>query len=165
MKVTKIFQWDAAHRLALPYKSKCTNMHGHTYKVEVELEGDLNNEGMVLDFSQFKGLVAPANFDHQTINEMEWFKQHDKNPTAENLVLFIKEMLEITRKPFHPKIRRIRVWETPNSFAEEIWEDNLHDSLQLFSENSKKLEQMNTALTNLNKQVAAQLLKLKKVGR
>ena len=174
MKVTKIFQWDAAHQLALPYKSKCLNMHGHTYKVEVELEGDLNEEGMVVDFARIKEVVQPASFDHQCISKVacpkcgetviggiEWFEKHGKNPTAENCVLFIKEILDATWKPFYPKIRRIRVWETPTSYAEEVFGEDIAPTIQKFVESSKKMDLMNTALENANKKLLALAKKLR----
>ena len=119
MRVTKIFQWDAAHKLCLDYESPCNKLHGHTYKVELELEGDIMPNGMVMDFAQLKKAIEPASFDHQHINDIEWFKR--KNPTAENLVLFIKETLERNWLPGWPSIHRIRVWETPTSYAEEIF--------------------------------------------
>lgn len=161
MRVTKTFQWDAAHFLELPYKSKCANMHGHTYKVEIELEGDINDEGMVVDFARIKELIKPANFDHQTINEIEWFKKYDKNPTAENCVLFIKEVLDTTWKPFYPKIRRIRVWETPSAYAEEVFGEDIRPVIQKFLESSTKMEQMNTELEKANKKLLALSKKLR----
>jgi len=120
MKVCKIFEWDAAHQLKLPYESKCKNMHGHTYKVEIELEGQLNANGMVMDFSKLESILESANFDHKTINEIEWFKETGFNPTAENLVHFINNSINHKAlKANNIEISRIRVWETPTSYAEE----------------------------------------------
>jgi len=131
MRVVKVFQWDAAHFLELPYASKCANIHGHTYKIEVELEGSLNEEGMVMDFVVLKQRVEQIGFDHQVANDVScmvcgqmvqkgWMGE--KNPTAENMVNEIHQRLLEQWNPGDPHIRRIRVWETPNSYAEEIWE-------------------------------------------
>ena len=119
MKICKIFSWDAAHFLTLPYASKCANMHGHTYKVEIEVEGPINSDGMVLDFTMFKSMTDPASFDHQLLNGMEYFK--DKNPTAEHLVEYIYHYITQTWVWPDIHVSRIRVWETPNSWAEQVW--------------------------------------------
>jgi 6-pyruvoyltetrahydropterin/6-carboxytetrahydropterin synthase len=119
MRVTKVFQWDAAHQLFLPYESKCNSLHGHTYLVEIELEGLVNEDGMVMDFADLKRIVEPASFDHKHLNSIPWFA--GKNPTAENIVLYLKDVLDRNWKPQWANIRRIRVYETPTSFAEEEW--------------------------------------------
>jgi len=128
MKVCKIFTWDAAHQLILPYESKCKNIHGHTYKVEVEIEGEPDEFGIVMDFGELKRRVENVSFDHMALNTFKgdrdgiqakgWMKP---NPTAENIVFILKEKLGLQWKPRDPKISRIRVWETPTSWAEECW--------------------------------------------
>lgn len=121
MKICKLYRWEASHHLNLPYASKCTRCHGHSYLVEIEVEGDINDVGMVMDFSHLKAAAAPANFDHQTINKIEWFKERKLNPTAEHLVLFIKHFITPALKPHNVHLSRIRVWETTTSWAEETW--------------------------------------------
>ncbi len=119
MKVCKIFQWDAAHRLVLPYKSPCANVHGHTYKVEVEVEGPINEVGMVVDFSELKRQINNIGFDHTFLNDTM-----DENPTAENLVLSLKKQIDVkfSLPEFKGlRISRIRIWETPSSWAEKTW--------------------------------------------
>lgn len=122
MKVTKIFQWDAAHKLTLPYDSPCCNLHGHTYKVEVEVESeDLDSHGLVMDFSELKTVVQEVAFDHKYINDWMGSPSNFRNPTAENLVLFLKEKLDEIWQKGWPQISRIRIWETPTSWAEQSW--------------------------------------------
>ena len=59
MLVTKQFEWCMGHRV-LNHKSKCKNLHGHHYRAEVTLSGDLvsregnSSEGMVIDFGDIK---------------------------------------------------------------------------------------------------------------
>jgi 6-pyruvoyltetrahydropterin/6-carboxytetrahydropterin synthase len=121
MRVCKIFEWDAAHKLVLPYRSPCNELHGHTYKVEIELEGPINDIGMVIDFKELKEMInnKKVSFDHSYLNNVL------PQPTAENTVQYLKKMLdlyygtEFTKKGI--KLKRIRVWEAPTSYAEEEW--------------------------------------------
>lgn len=65
MKIIKKYSWDMAHRLP-NHKGKCRNLHGHTYMVEVCLEGEIidkdnaSDQGMLLDFSDLKEIVNTA---------------------------------------------------------------------------------------------------------
>ena len=120
MKVCKIFEWNAAHKLLLDYDSNCNKLHGHLYKVEFEFEGPINKNGMVIDFSELKKYINEScSFDHTYLNDFL------EQPTAENLVDYLykkmcKELLIINHKldrPIH--LGRIRVWETPTSYAEK----------------------------------------------
>jgi len=155
MKVTKTFQWDCSHKLCLPYESKCNAMHGHTYKIEVELEGNLDDNGMVMDFVKLKELVNKISLDHSTINENEFFKAMKWQPTAENMVLYIKHKLDAQWKPGWPLISRIRVWETPTSYAEETWypaHQQLLNSIKIQHDKIELLkEQLGAAATRLAK--------------
>ena len=49
MRISKEFRWEMGHRLQL-HKGLCKNLHGHSYKMEVELTGDVLENGMVLDY-------------------------------------------------------------------------------------------------------------------
>jgi 6-pyruvoyltetrahydropterin/6-carboxytetrahydropterin synthase len=121
MKVCKIFQWDAAHKLILPYTSPCAELHGHTYKVEIEVEGDIDSHGMVIDFHELKDTVNLVSFDHKYLNELRGLRSYNKNPTAENLVGYLKIQLDSVWDNPAIQITRIRIWETPTSWAEESW--------------------------------------------
>jgi len=138
MTVTKIFTFDAAHRLS-DYKGKCKNLHGHTYRVEITVSGELNKLGMVIDFGELKEIynkIIDRNFDHRTI-----LKEDDPinimiaetipeavcwvpyNPTAENLAqdifnLVYDELLTKYKSNLVIKLEKIRVYETPTSYAE-----------------------------------------------
>ena len=123
MKITRKFEWDAAHHLNLPYKSKCIGQHGHSYVIEVTLEGPVNEYGMVLDFYDFDQWVNNVSFDHTDLSKNFYFK--DINPTAENIVTYLKRELDQTlpERILGPdvKIQKIRVYETRKSYAEETW--------------------------------------------
>lgn len=83
-KVKKRLEISAAHKLSLDYESKCTNLHGHNWIVDVYLKSEtLDSNGMVMDFTHIKRKILDK-FDHKIINDVV-----DFNPTAENLAEYI----------------------------------------------------------------------------
>lgn len=76
-----------AHQLALPYESKCSNLHGHNWIVTVYCASkELTDYGMIVDFTKVKGAIQ-SRLDHSVINEVI----PCKNPTAENMAKWIQE--------------------------------------------------------------------------
>ena len=59
MKLGMVTEFDAAHSLP-GYQGKCANLHGHTYQVEIVVEGDVGEDGFVMDFYQLKKILAEA---------------------------------------------------------------------------------------------------------
>ena len=93
MKLSKIFYLDCAHFLP-KYKGKCEKMHGHTYKVVVTVEGEVDEEtGLVMDFVEMKKIFdenVDSKLDHTLLNDTI------ENPSAENLAIWIwKELKDI----------------------------------------------------------------------
>lgn len=87
-KAIKRIEISAAHKLTLDYESKCTNLHGHNWIIDVYLQSEtLNQNGMVMDFTLIKEKIQNK-FDHKVINEVV-----DFNPTAENLAKYICDEL------------------------------------------------------------------------
>jgi 6-pyruvoyltetrahydropterin/6-carboxytetrahydropterin synthase len=115
--VTKIFEFEAAHHLP-GYDGDCKRLHGHSYKLEVTVSGEVNEKtGMVMDFKLLKEIVQERvinQFDHQLLND------HIKNPTAENIVNFIVKELDEAMCAFFLCVDRVRLWETSNSYCEWI---------------------------------------------
>lgn len=157
MRICKIFTWDAAHKLVLPYESKCKNMHGHTYKVEIEIQGDPDEHGIVMDFSELKRRVEAVSFDHQVLQDIAcpnctnliaegWLPSKDTNPTAEHLVYILKLKLAEQWRPGDPLIRRIRIWETPTSWAEEVWDLKTDAIMAIIKQDNEKLRAMKKSL-------------------
>ncbi len=96
----KTLEFAASHQLTLPYESKCNRLHGHTYRVVVYCKREeLNENGMVLDFNEIKGVVMKL--DHSHLNDSI------PNPTAENIAKFL--FLSI------PYCYKIEVSESPSS--------------------------------------------------
>lgn len=118
--LTKEFEFEAAHHL-LNYAGACANVHGHSYKLQVTVSGNINlndtkyaTDCMVLDFKNLKSIVKGSiidTHDHADLNLIY------SNPTAEVMVI---EMFETIRKwlPKDVKLESVKLWETSTSFAE-----------------------------------------------
>ncbi len=112
-RITKSFSFDAAHRLTrLPAEHPCSRMHGHTYRITLGLEGEIDPElGWVMDFGEIKAAFTPLldRLDHCCLNDIEGLE----NPTAENLARWIAEQLQ----PVLPLLIDVTVAETPQTQA------------------------------------------------
>ena len=110
MFVTKEFTFDAAHFLT-NYHGKCEHLHGHTYKLRVTVEGEIQANGLVIDFVELKSIVKEKiieKLDHSSLNDFF------PNPTAEYVAKWIWKELETLP---HGKLYEIKLWETPTSFV------------------------------------------------
>lgn len=107
----KEFEFDAAHYLP-NYHGKCEHLHGHTYKLVVKVEGTPDQEGMVLDFVQFKRTVKELvvdKLDHTYLNDLL------PQPSAEHISVWVWQQLEkpLTGPNYH--LAEVEVWETKTS--------------------------------------------------
>lgn len=110
MLVSKEFTFDSAHFLT-KYHGKCENMHGHTYRLRVTVEGPVQEDGMVLDFKELKALVKEKvvdKYDHQNLNDFF------ENPSAELIAMKIWE--DLKDLPVG-KLYEVVLWETADSFV------------------------------------------------
>ena len=93
MDVFREFTFEAAHRLPhVPEGHKCSRLHGHSFRVEVRVRGEIDSaSGMVIDFAEIKAGFAPLldRLDHYFLNEVEGLD----NPTSENLAHWIWDRL------------------------------------------------------------------------
>lgn len=136
-KISKEFSFDMAHLLD-GHDGKCQNLHGHTYKLQVEIAGNLFESGakkaMVIDFSDIKAVVKKAILDpidhafiYDKTSEREskiakLLQDLDSKTfgvpfrtTAEEMARFIFNRLKYDEKL---AVSAIRLWETPTSFCE-----------------------------------------------
>ena len=103
-----------AHKLILPYESKCQNLHGHNWIITVTLRSDkLTEYGMVMDFTHIKQKIHNR-LDHQYLNEI-----FDFNPTAENISKWIADELTGEFDGIYVECYEVIVEESPNNCA--IW--------------------------------------------
>jgi 6-pyruvoyltetrahydropterin/6-carboxytetrahydropterin synthase len=107
MKLGVIEHIDCAH--SLPGHPRCGTLHGHTYKVELIIEGR-NENGMIVDFSDLRGTLRETLnlFDHKSLNDFLDY------PSVENICeLLQRKLKEKLSYPF-----ALRVWEGEGKWAE-----------------------------------------------
>jgi 6-pyruvoyltetrahydropterin/6-carboxytetrahydropterin synthase len=110
MELFRIFQIEAAHRLPnVPEGHKCARLHGHSFRIEVHLSGEVDpDSGWVMDFADLKAAFRPIHeqLDHNYLNEIPGLE----NPTSENLAKWIWQRIS----PDLPLLARVVVQETCN---------------------------------------------------
>jgi 6-pyruvoyltetrahydropterin/6-carboxytetrahydropterin synthase len=146
VSIAKEFTWSMAHMLA-NHDGKCKNIHGHTYKMQVEISrkggGVINqpgktDHGMVLEFEDIKTIIKDnlvEKLDHaflywvDSTDELEHevatlLKKHKRKlieinyrPTAENLAFDYMEKLNAELSHFKVEVVELILWESPTSFA------------------------------------------------
>jgi 6-pyruvoyltetrahydropterin/6-carboxytetrahydropterin synthase len=108
-RIGRSYRFEAAHHLPhLPDGHKCKRLHGHNYRVEIVVRGQLDSRGFVRDFAEIDAEVAPllAQVDHRLLNEVAGLE----NPTAEIIAAWFLERI--------PDCERVRVHETDDCWAE-----------------------------------------------
>ena len=94
MELEKTFRFEAAHWLpTFPEGHKCRRMHGHSFHVDVEVEGEVAEDvGYLLDYGEIKKAITPIHdrLDHRCLNDIEGLE----NPTAEQLARWIWNRLK-----------------------------------------------------------------------
>ena len=134
--VTKLFEFEACHHLP-HYDGACHNLHGHSYKLEVTVSGQVSkNEndpkcGMIIDFKDLKAIVksvAVDKYDHSNLNEFF------PNPTAEIMVKQIAVDI-MSKLPPGVYLMSCKLWETSTSYAE--WNVSLDVLRDIITETSQ----------------------------
>jgi 6-pyruvoyltetrahydropterin/6-carboxytetrahydropterin synthase len=133
MKIGKEFKWEMGHRLPEHF-GQCKNIHGHSYKMLVEFEGELDKNGMVIDYYNVQKIVNPIieKLDHAflvnkddklTIEFLEKLNSKkvivDFESTAENICTFLLNQIKDAVLPANVKSLTVRVSETDEDYAEE----------------------------------------------
>lgn len=133
MRIAKEFKWEMGHRLPF-HEGKCINLHGHSYKMMVELSGTTDNNGMVMDYYDVKAVLDPIveELDHAFMVKssdkevLDFLVKMDLkrvvvdfDSTAENLCLYFLDKIKNTNLPDNVDRIKVRVLETENTYAEE----------------------------------------------
>src|SRR6476646_8711821 len=94
MELRKTFQFEAAHLLPhLPKSHKCRRLHGHSFKVDIAVTGDLDRQlGWVIDYADISAAFKPIweRLDLRYLNQVPGLE----NPTSENIALWIWKELQ-----------------------------------------------------------------------
>ena len=114
IRLAREFTFEAAHQLPnAPPGHKCARLHGHSFRVELLCEGEIEpHAGLLLDFAEIKRAFKPLyeRLDHRYLTEIDGLE----NPTAENLARWIW----IRLKPELPLLALVTVAETCSSRCE-----------------------------------------------
>ena len=137
LSLTKIFHFEMAHAIH-GYPGGCKNIHGHSYELQVtvtakgEYQHFIPSPGFILDFRELKQLVTRGIIqilDHKLVLSGAYIAQHsaiesqenlvgwEAEPTAENMLIYMKGILSESL-PHHVKLVRLKLFETNDSFAE-----------------------------------------------
>jgi 6-pyruvoyltetrahydropterin/6-carboxytetrahydropterin synthase len=145
MDITTRLEFDAGHRIP-NHKSNCKNLHGHRYAIEVTVTGPIHDDnkssdfGMVIDFSDVKQIIKDLivdcwdhafivyKDDKEIVNFLNTLPNHKTVifpvvPTAENMAseAYLILSAEFNNRFNHQlKIKQIRIFETPNSWADAL---------------------------------------------
>ncbi len=145
MQITTRLEFDAGHRIP-DHNSQCRNLHGHRYALEIMLSGDIiqqkntSENGMVMDFSDVKKIARASvvdvwdhaflvfKDDKTVLDFLNTLPNHKTVifpcvPTAENMAAEAFRILKNEYKDTygnHLKLERVRLFETPNSWADAL---------------------------------------------
>ena len=107
VELTKEFRFEAAHHLPhVPPGHKCARVHGHSYKVELEVSGPVDpRTGWLFDFGVIDEAWATLHerFDHHNLNEVPGLE----NSTCENIAIYVWRALHTKI----PQLSAVTIWE------------------------------------------------------
>jgi 6-pyruvoyltetrahydropterin/6-carboxytetrahydropterin synthase len=114
VRLIKTFHFEAAHDLpTFPSDHKCRRLHGHSFRFDVIIEGEVDPKiGYLIDYGDISRAAEPIvrRLDHYYLNEIEGLS----NPTSENLAAWIWKQLKVAL----PQLAAIVVYETCTSACE-----------------------------------------------
>lgn len=111
-RLTVFTDFAAAHSLR-GYPGECSRLHGHNWKVEVEVEAAALDElGMGVDFKAIKqaARALAAELDHRNLNDIAPFDR--VNPTAENIAAYFHRGLSEVLNTARVRVAAVTIWET-----------------------------------------------------
>jgi 6-pyruvoyltetrahydropterin/6-carboxytetrahydropterin synthase len=109
VELAREYGFEAGHRLPkVPPDHKCYRIHGHSYRIEVVIGGEVDREsGWLVDFADITAAVEPIlkrELDHRLLNDVPGLE----NPTSENLAVWLWQRLH----PALPGLIAVTVHET-----------------------------------------------------
>ncbi|MCW3092323.1 MAG: 6-carboxytetrahydropterin synthase [Ferruginibacter sp.] len=139
LSLTKIFHFEMAHAIH-GYQGACKNIHGHSYELHVTVTaGEENRQyipspGFILDFKELKQVVSKTileTLDHKLVLSHSYLNDHTAvlpqenlvtwkvEPTAENLLIYIVQIL-YKELPKEVKLVKLKLYETKDSYAQWV---------------------------------------------
>lgn len=107
-----VTEFASAHTLR-DYPGACSRMHGHNWKVELEVAATaLDDAGMGIDFKQMKTAANEVGdrLDHRYLNDLEPFTEI--NPTAENIAAYMYREIAAKLNSDTIRVTALTLWET-----------------------------------------------------
>jgi 6-pyruvoyltetrahydropterin/6-carboxytetrahydropterin synthase len=117
-----VTRFAAAHRLTM-VGTKCENLHGHNWKIEVFLTGEkLDEAGVVMDFGDIKTRLREiiGRLDHQYLNDLAMFQ--GRQPSSERIAAYIATELQQAIQHSAVRVSRVSAWESEDACATFIVE-------------------------------------------
>lgn len=109
--------FSAAHQLR-GYKGNCENMHGHNWRVQINITAErLNDIDIAVDFREVKQIAREviSPLDHAFLNEV--FPFTEKNPSSENIAKWIYDSLKKRINEDDLRVAGVTVWESDSASA------------------------------------------------
>lgn len=138
LSLTKVFHFETGHALH-NYEGACKNIHGHSYELRVSITTSSSQKdqylaapGFIIDFKEIKKIVNKSVvglLDHKLILSADYLHHHPElkelenliiwefEPSAENILLFIRNTL-LQELPNEIKLTKLLLYETKSSFVE-----------------------------------------------
>ncbi len=115
-RLTVFDYFSSAHQLK-GYRGRCEAVHGHNWKVEAEVEGEVIDDiGLLMDFKLLKKILKDVidRLDHVLLNDLEEFR--NVNPSSELIAKYVyRQMKDMLISGV--RLSSITVWESENAMA------------------------------------------------
>lgn len=112
-----ITSFAAAHNLR-NYQGDCENLHGHNWRVEVDVTArELDAAGLGIDFKILKAetMQILKTLDHKYLNELEPFR--DLSPSSEQIARHLFHELSKRLGSQNVSVSSVSVWESDAACA------------------------------------------------